>query len=226
MTSLSMLLASFNTTVDWLSKDREVVTPKSLNRWLQSHHGYDCVSGSRVNGLECFDLLSQSITNLTGRISYLGYTTRQKLPTLPDIKSDIESSKKSYVAHVKNGSHFVLVTGVDLRTSSIEVLDPYFAVNSYPYQNVSGANPDPDPESPDLNLPHLSVIPPLFTGALVYDVGRAQNVPLQYPTFKQCAAPWSSDLMVNTTICKVALTWTRCNPSPDSNPNPNPRWVV
>ena len=68
MTSLSMLLATVNTTTTWLKDSQHTVTPKSLNVWLQHHQGYDCVSVHQDK--ECFDLMSAAIGNLTGRIVY------------------------------------------------------------------------------------------------------------------------------------------------------------
>ena len=186
MTSLSMLLAQINTTTSWLKKERtEAITPKSFNQWLIHHNGYDCVevgtslnastaieSKSQPNDLVCFDLLSQSITNLTGRIVYQGY----RQVSLSEMSKGMQQETTSYIAHVKNGHHFVLVTAVNVATSSITVLDPYFNVTEYPFANVSGA--------------------------LIYKM-RLKEVPKQYPTYKQCDALWGPHEMVNTTVCKV-----------------------
>jgi hypothetical protein len=99
MTSLSMLLASINTTTSWLLENRSVVTPKTFNTWLQQHNGYDCVNigtttekkdsmltkVTSANEIVCFDLLSQSISNLTGRITYDGYHGGDTLPSIKDM---------------------------------------------------------------------------------------------------------------------------------------------
>ena len=172
MTSLSMLLASVNTTTTWLKESQRVVTPKSLNMWLRHNHGYDCVQVSKTT--ECFDLLSSAIANLTGRISYDGYTPTP--PTIEEMHQQMTTNDKAYIAHVHNHHHFVLVTAVDVQANTVLVLDPYYNTTIYPYENVSGA--------------------------LVYTL-RTQSVPFQYPTYKQCAPQWGPDVIFNETVCQV-----------------------
>ena len=176
MTSLSMLLASLNTTTDWLIGSRQVVTPKSLNTWLTNNYGYDCVQvgSTTAKDIVCFNLMSSALVNLTGRLVSNGYNP--KVPSLHQLQENIQNETMSYIAHVKNGHHFVLVTGVDVQKQQLSVLDPYFNVTSYPYENVSG---------------------------ILSYTRRDSVVPRQYPTFKQCDDKWKADLMVNTTVCKV-----------------------
>ena len=176
LSSLAMLLASLNTTTDWLIAERKLVTPHSLNVWLGANHGYDCVNvGTKTSpDVECFNLLSSAAVNLTGRLVANGYTTI--VPSLEDIQHNLEDESMAYIAHVRDGHHFVLVTDVDISSNSIVVLDPGYNVTSYPMKNVSGV--------------------------LSY-TRRDQKVPYEYPTYKQCDEMWGNDTMVTTTVCKV-----------------------
>jgi DNA-binding beta-propeller fold protein YncE len=88
----------------------------------------------------------------------------------------LEKENKNYIAHVKNGTHFVLVTSINIFTNEVYVLDPYFNTTTYNYDSISGA--------------------------LVYTM-KHREIPVQYPTYKQCDAAWGNDIMVNTTLCKV-----------------------
>ena len=174
MTSLSMLLATVNTTTTWLKDSQHTVTPKSLNVWLQHHQGYDCVSVHQDK--ECFDLMSAAIGNLTGRIVYDTYMYTTEMPSIEDMSHYLSTQQKAYIAHVHDNHHFVYVTGVNVASNTVSVLDPYFNVTEYPYANV--------------------------TGALVYTL-RVDAVPVQYPTYKQCDVEWGPDVIVNETVCAV-----------------------
>jgi hydroxymethylpyrimidine/phosphomethylpyrimidine kinase len=56
----------------------------------------------------------------------------------PEINAGLEKGDTVYIAHVRNRSHFVLITGYDANNSTFfYVNDPFYNVSTYMYDTVS-----------------------------------------------------------------------------------------
>lgn len=102
-----------------------------------------------------------------------------------------------FVAHVRNNSHFVLLTGAKSATV-FEVNDPFYNQTTYEYSDISdmimysvagtrlgslrGGRPNV-----------VSDAPPLGTSV----------IPHPMPLWKQCDPRWGNDLIVTQTVCQV-----------------------
>ena len=84
-----------------------------------------------------------------------------------------------FLAHVRNGTHFVLLTGWNSSAAAFDVNDPGFDRTTYLYDDIG-----------DL---------------IIYSTVPSPNafVPMPYPLFKQYDYRWANDVMETTTIAKV-----------------------
>jgi len=101
------------------------VNPGTLNTWLKSHHGYaggDELEWTAVNALSS---KAKFLNMYRGK----GSMSETKL---------IDASKAGHgiVVNVRNGGHWVLVTG-HISGSTFRVNDPAFSLDSYTYADMS-----------------------------------------------------------------------------------------
>ena len=112
MTSVSMALAGLGFPIYGYPAN-----PALLNAWLIYMKGYECLDG------DCNNLVLAAPTWLDTGLELVG-----EIPTPPaaSIRAGLSSGEFIYVAHVRNRSHFVLLTGFDAQTpSGFIVNDPY-----------------------------------------------------------------------------------------------------
>eukprot|EP01125_Pyxidicula_operculata_P012030 TRINITY_DN3941_c0_g1_i1.p1 TRINITY_DN3941_c0_g1~~TRINITY_DN3941_c0_g1_i1.p1 ORF type:complete len:188 (-),score=29.29 TRINITY_DN3941_c0_g1_i1:17-580(-) len=121
MSCVSMALAGFNITIDG-----QVSTPETLNNWLRKNNGYVCLGG------DCCNLVLDAPNRIAPlQVKSLGEPLTPFLPTLQKMVQD----GLIVIAHVRNRSHFVLLTGVVL-PSSFLVNDPGFDQKIYHYSDI------------------------------------------------------------------------------------------
>lgn len=168
MSCVSMALNGLKYTVDGAALD-----PGTFNAWLEDHDGYHCMDG------DCNNLILTMIDKFTnGHVTFVGENLQQK-PSVEEIQNGLEMNSTIYLAHVRNRTHFVLVTGWNAADSNFFVNDPNHDIPAYNYSDMA-----------DL---------------IVYRI-HPQNkpvVPTQYPLFSQCDPRWGNDTMNSTTICEV-----------------------
>jgi hypothetical protein len=125
MTSVSMALAGLGVT----SSSGELVTPATLNEWLQANDGYYCAKG------DCNNLNLTAPENFSFNMTLIG---EDQKPSYDQIVHNIKSRSVIHVAHVHNNSHFVLLVWPTAdATESFYVHDPYYPSTVYPYANIS-----------------------------------------------------------------------------------------
>ena len=174
LTSLAMTLASLNTTTNWIRSTSTVITPSSLNTWLNNSEGY--LADSTIIDMT-------TIGNLTRRLVYNTHLSPSSFPSFNQLQDSLNST--SYLAQIDDrSSHYTYIIGVvpnddNTKLNEIIVFDPS-AVSNKPRI-----------------LPYLNV-----SGLIAFD-NHKKNIPRQYPTYKQCDPKWGSNLMVTTTVCKV-----------------------
>lgn len=118
MSSVAMTLATFHENVNGQTTD-----PKTLNSWLINHGGY--VSG---------DLLVWNSIAPLGKLHMLEYVSSISRTQL----QQYIRSCYPVIANVRNGGHWVLITGYESSNSDLYyVNDPGFNTDSYTYQGMS-----------------------------------------------------------------------------------------
>ena len=113
----------------------------------------------------------------TRRVTLIG-----ELPPPPaaDISAGLEAGDTLYLAHVRNQTHFVLLTGT-ASPGVFTVNDPFYNATTYTYGDIH-----------DIIMYNVLATP------------LTANIPRQYPLFKQCNASWANDIMEPPeTICDV-----------------------
>jgi len=126
MTCVSMALAGKDVRIGG-----EGTNPGNLNAWLRNSSGYICLGGDCNNlQLNAPDHLSSSNVN----ISFLSENQKPDVPTLQEwIVSDLVC-----IAHVRNKTHFVLLTGWDTSDpSTFTVNDPGFDQDTYTWDEMA-----------------------------------------------------------------------------------------
>ena len=178
MSSLSMALSGLGIQIDG-----QETNPGSLNRWLAANDGYACVGGDCNNlVLDAGLQLSRGHVQLIGEWggSCCGGTAAK--PSPDTIRSGLSSSSDGhlvFIAHVRNGTHFVLVTGAGVG-DNFAVNDPGFSATTYAYADMS-------------DIIVYTVFPP--TLALLSKE--------MYPVFNQGDYRWASDLIDTETVGAV-----------------------
>ncbi|EGD82360.1 hypothetical protein PTSG_03025 [Salpingoeca rosetta] len=146
--------------------------PGTLNKWLKDHQLYTCAAG------DCNNLVLNAVEAFTNHLELISEGFPQ---TRKEVEAGIASTSYIYLAHVRDGTHFVLLTGV-AKDGRFKVNDPGFNQDTYAWTDI-------------VDMIVYRVVPP---------AQRAQQrTPLAYPLFKQCNASWGSDVMVHETICQV-----------------------
>eukprot|EP01087_Luapelamoeba_hula_P010310 TRINITY_DN2725_c0_g1_i1.p1 TRINITY_DN2725_c0_g1~~TRINITY_DN2725_c0_g1_i1.p1 ORF type:complete len:200 (-),score=28.18 TRINITY_DN2725_c0_g1_i1:84-683(-) len=104
--------------------------PQTLNLWLREHKGYVCI-GHNCNNLR----LDAPDAIAPGKIKFLSESPK---PALDVIKRSLHAHNPVTVAHVRNSTHFVLVTGWDSQDANmLYVNDPFFSSTFYYYDDIS-----------------------------------------------------------------------------------------
>eukprot|EP01114_Cavostelium_apophysatum_P020787 TRINITY_DN705_c0_g1_i2.p1 TRINITY_DN705_c0_g1~~TRINITY_DN705_c0_g1_i2.p1 ORF type:complete len:202 (-),score=3.74 TRINITY_DN705_c0_g1_i2:28-612(-) len=123
MSCVSMALASFGVQIYG-----QTPNPGNLNAWLQKNSGYQCLSG------DCCNLVLDSVEQLApSSIRCLGEPLVPFYETVLDFVTD----GLVVIAHVRNQSHFVLLTESDPKNpNSFLVNDPFYNQTSYAYSEI------------------------------------------------------------------------------------------
>ena len=179
MTSLSMALVGHGYQLPGGSE----ITPKSLNVWLKANQGYHCDAGNCVNlVLDSPDRLAAGKVRLVGEWGGSCCGGDDGKPTLESMQENLALGDEDflvYLAHVRNSSHFVLLTAWNASAQMFDVLDPYYNATQYTYEDMSDV--------------------------IIYSVLPAERatVPKRYPLFQQFDYRWASDIMVTKTVSAV-----------------------
>jgi len=121
MSSVSMVIAGYN-----ISIDGEVSTPKTLNQWLRKNNGYTCMDG------DCCNLVLNAPDRIAPtQIKSLG---EPLTPALNDLVKMVSQGEIA-IAHVRNRTHFVLLTGFT-QPDIFTVLDPAYPATTYTYDEI------------------------------------------------------------------------------------------
>lgn len=123
MSSTAMALAGLGATVNGAP-----VNPKTFNAWLIANNGYTCIDQ------DCDNLVLTAPEQFSSLMSLIGETAK---PSFSEISADIANQRIIHVAHVRNNSHFVLLTGTVPNEDAFYVNDPYYNVTQYPYANIT-----------------------------------------------------------------------------------------
>jgi len=186
MSSVAMALAGRG----FLLPNNTKITPGTLNEYLVRSNGYVC-SGDGI----CNNLALDAPNNFThGKFRLVGEWGgtccggENAKPSEEFLKTqmlsnqieniDINMNNNVFVAHVRNGTHFVLLTGYD--DGKFLVNDPYYNATSYTYSSMSDI--------------------------IVYSIVPAEKtaiVPFAYPLYKQSDYRWGKDLIVSKTVGQV-----------------------
>jgi len=161
MTSTAMMLSGMGVELEGAT-----VNPGTLNTYLLANNGYYCLAG------DCNNLNFTAVMTLTNKVKYIGETQK---PPYSQIVANIATDAVVNVAHVRDKTHFVLLTGPTTTTDgslAFKVHDPYFNQTVYAYSEIA-------------------------------DIIRWKYV--KYPLYKQCNSSWGSNQMGTNgeTICQV-----------------------
>jgi hypothetical protein len=178
MSSLSMGLAGWNVSLP--GSGGALPTPGTLNKWLVGNRGYLCMGGDCCNlVLDAPDMLSSGTFQLVGEWGGKCCGGESAKPDLGSIKESLsnENSGLIFIAHVRNSSHFVLLTAWD-GEKGFRVNDPGFNSTHYSPEGISDI-----------------IIYSAFPSTAV--------VPKRYPLTKQFDYHWRDNIMTNQTINEV-----------------------
>ena len=176
MSCVAMVLAGRNIS---LGAGQDPMNPGSLNRWLVAHQGYVCLAGDCCNlVLNTPDGLSSGKVRLIGEWGGKCCGGDDARPSLSTMQTLLNSSTAALIAHVRNSSHFVLLTQWDEAAKSFAANDPFFNQSHYAYTEISDV--------------------------LVYSLLPSNAVvPRAYPLLEQFSYKWSEEKMVNATVGAV-----------------------
>lgn len=148
-------------------------TPGTLNAFLTKHQLYTCAAG------DCNNLVLNAVAAFTNELEFVteGFPQTQK-----EVEAGIAASSFIYLAHVRKGTHFVLLTGVTKDGSAFTVNDPGFNQTTYAWSDI-------------VDMIVYRVVPAKQRAARL--------IPLAYPLFKQCDPRWGDNVMQIKTICDV-----------------------
>eukprot|EP01089_Gocevia_fonbrunei_P013081 TRINITY_DN324_c0_g1_i1.p1 TRINITY_DN324_c0_g1~~TRINITY_DN324_c0_g1_i1.p1 ORF type:complete len:202 (+),score=41.30 TRINITY_DN324_c0_g1_i1:85-690(+) len=125
MSSLSMALGGRG----YLLPEHQTIDPGTLNQWLRTHNGYECVDG------DCDNLVLDAANRIEAGIKFI---SEKEKPSLETVKEWIKIGNPIAIAHVRNRTHFVLLTGYyDSNNSTLDVNDPYYESDSYDYSQIA-----------------------------------------------------------------------------------------
>eukprot|EP01113_Clastostelium_recurvatum_P047315 TRINITY_DN8418_c0_g1_i1.p1 TRINITY_DN8418_c0_g1~~TRINITY_DN8418_c0_g1_i1.p1 ORF type:complete len:224 (-),score=50.04 TRINITY_DN8418_c0_g1_i1:76-747(-) len=102
----------------------------TFNAWLRYNGGYTCIDN------DCDNLVLTSPERL-GPPGAIKFMSEVAPPSAATMRSYVDASNPAMIVHVRNQTHFVLVTGYDtVDTSLFYVNDPGFPVNTYHYSDI------------------------------------------------------------------------------------------
>ena len=133
MCSLSSALNGRGYKID----DDTVITPKTMDHWLQRNYGYECVIID--NSKYCDNLNLTAPQQISKGIKFI---SEKEKPDLATLKLWVKKSNPIAIAHVRHNTHFVLLTGFfdDVKNTSFIIMDPNFLAHhqtTYDYSDIS-----------------------------------------------------------------------------------------
>eukprot|EP01065_Artemidia_motanka_P035356 TRINITY_DN43280_c0_g1_i1.p1 TRINITY_DN43280_c0_g1~~TRINITY_DN43280_c0_g1_i1.p1 ORF type:complete len:382 (+),score=97.18 TRINITY_DN43280_c0_g1_i1:47-1147(+) len=156
------------------------VDPGTLNTWLKANSGYKCIGGDCCNlVLDSPDVISAGQARLVGEWGGACCGGAAAKPSLSAVQEGLAAGGDRhmvYVAHVRNRTHFVLLTAWDQSANAFAVNDPGFNQSHYAYADIADV--------------------------LMYSVLPAA-VPKRYPLYKQSDYRWGSDVIEKQTVAEV-----------------------
>ena len=182
MTCVAMALAGYGYTLP--GQTSALPTPGTLNEWLVTHSGYRCAAGDCNNlVLDSPDVISKGMFQLVGEWGGKCCGGKESQPPLVALQQQLNASTSDqnmvFIAHVRNNTHFVLLTSWDSDVDAFRVNDPGFNVTHYSFDDMS-------------DILMYSVFPRFYA-----------DVPLPYRLFKQFDYRWAKDKMTSRTIGAV-----------------------
>lgn len=97
-------------------------TPATLNAWLMANKGYVCLDG------DCNNLVLPAPTWLDPGLRFI---SEAPAPPAASIQAGLSSGEFIYIAHVRNRTHFVLLTGF-----SAQALGEFFVNDPFNYSRL------------------------------------------------------------------------------------------
>jgi hypothetical protein len=192
MSSLAMVLAGLGIPVP-VGGTPQPATPGTFNAWLEADNGYHCDAG------DCNNLVLDVVSNLTGAVQFIGELPP---PPIASIETGLTAGNVAYLAHVRNRTHFVLLTGfVGAGSGVFTVNDPNAHNTTYTYAEMADILMYALLEAGTAPTTATTPSPSLLRGAP--RVASSPVVPFPYPLYKQCNTTWGNDVMLNETICAV-----------------------
>ena len=180
MTALAMALAGHNRTLG----PQTAVTPGTMNKWLQTHHGYKCI------GHDCNNLNLTAVTALPG-VHSLGEITRPSLAVLKQwvrlgwgVLAHVKENRAQAVPH-----HFVLLTGffASAANSTFAVNDGYYTRSFYDFDLITDV------------IVYRFEEPRSLTGVFGADLSTGATLQ-QLKCLQQAASPAQSSVMSFVTV--------------------------
>eukprot|EP00026_Physarum_polycephalum_P018473 Phypoly_transcript_20076.p1 GENE.Phypoly_transcript_20076~~Phypoly_transcript_20076.p1 ORF type:complete len:211 (+),score=19.61 Phypoly_transcript_20076:52-684(+) len=107
------------------------IYPGTLNAWLRNNNGYKCIDG------DCDNLVLDAVNQLDpSRISFISEVEK---PDINTMKTYVQKLNPVMIAHVRNNTHFVLITGYDtVNLNAFYINDPYYpTLLTYQYSDMS-----------------------------------------------------------------------------------------
>ena len=101
-------------------------TPGNVNAWLKGHGGY---SGNAV--------IWSTVNKLSPRVVFQGRYYSNSALSAATLRTYLDAGNKAVIANVRNGGHWVLLTGHNGGTV-FNVNDPGYSQATYNYSNIVG----------------------------------------------------------------------------------------
>eukprot|EP00456_Euglypha_rotunda_P020516 TRINITY_DN17900_c0_g1_i6.p1 TRINITY_DN17900_c0_g1~~TRINITY_DN17900_c0_g1_i6.p1 ORF type:complete len:140 (-),score=24.17 TRINITY_DN17900_c0_g1_i6:11-430(-) len=106
--------------------------PGTLNQYLRTNNGYLCAGG------DCNNLVLDAPDSLAPKGWNITFISEEEKPDYATLQSYIKSQQIVSIAHVRNNTHFVLLTGWDPDVANtFYVNDPAYSSTTYSYNDIS-----------------------------------------------------------------------------------------
>lgn len=178
MSSVAMAMAGYGFT---LPGEATPPTPGSLNAWLIANKGYACAAHDCNNlVLNMPDVITGGRMRIVGEWGGHCCGGNDAKPSLASMQENLKLTQMhmAYVAHVRNSSHFVLLTSWSDSLGAFGAHDPFYNTTHYAYDEIS-------------DIIMYSILP---TDAMV---------PKAYPLFQQFDYRWGQDMIATKSIAAV-----------------------
>eukprot|EP00042_Codosiga_hollandica_P033425 m.222825 g.222825 ORF g.222825 m.222825 type:complete len:360 (+) comp54184_c0_seq1:109-1188(+) len=127
---------------------------------------------------DCNNLVLNAAEAITGYVSLIGELPP---PSYSEIAYGLANNNTIYLAHVRNQTHFVLLVGAPDESAGIfTVHDPMNYTSTYTLDEIH-----------DIIMYQVHSTP------------LTENIPMEYPLYKQCDPRWGNDMIETQTICQV-----------------------